>query len=224
MSNARVESTHSPSPDLWAKVFAVVYDPFLWVGERMGMRALRRDLLGQARGRTVELGAGTGLNLAHYRDDIDELLLTEPEAPMRARLEREVRRSGRAARVLDAPAERLPFDDASVDTVVSTLVLCTVDEPDVALREIARVLRPDGQLLFVEHIRSESARLAAWQDRLAGPWRRFAEGCRCNRATLELIRAGDLEIDELRQASWRGMPSIVRPLVAGSARPTHRVG
>jgi SAM-dependent methyltransferase len=223
MSNARVESTHSPSPDLWAKVFAVVYDPFLWVGERMGMRALRRDLLGQARGRTVELGAGTGLNLAHYRDDIDELLLSEPEAPMRARLEREVRRSGRAARVLDAPAERLPFDDASVDTVVSTLVLCTVDEPDVALREIARVLRPDGQLLFVEHIRSESARLAAWQDRLAGPWRRFAEGCRCNRATLELIRAGDLEIDELRQASWRGMPSIVRPLVAGSARPAHRV-
>ena len=81
------------------------------------------------------------------------------------------------------------------------------------------MLRPDGQLLFVEHVRSESARLAAWQDRLAGPWRRFAEGCRCNRATVELIKACDLEVDQVREASWRGMPAIVRPLVAGRARP-----
>lgn len=121
--------------------------------------------------------------------------------------------------MLGAPAERLPFDDGSIDTVVSTLVLCTVDAPDLALREVARVLRPDGQLLFIEHVRSDAARLAAWQDRLAGPWQRFAEGCRCNRATVELIKACDLEVDELREASWRGMPAIVRPLVAGRARP-----
>ena len=81
------------------------------------------------------------------------------------------------------------------------------------------MLRPDGQLLFIEHVRSESARLAAWQDRLAGPWQQFAEGCRCNRATVELIAACDLEVEELREASWRGMPAIVKPLVAGRARP-----
>jgi ubiquinone/menaquinone biosynthesis C-methylase UbiE len=121
--------------------------------------------------------------------------------------------------VLSTGAERLPFDDGSVDTVVSTLVLCTVDAPDVALQEIARVLRPDGQLLFIEHVRSDSARLAAWQDRLVGPWRSFAGGCRCNRATVELIKAGALEIDEVREASWRGMPAIVKPLVTGRARP-----
>jgi SAM-dependent methyltransferase len=203
---------------LWTPVFAALYDPAVWVGERVGMRALRQELLQHAHGRTVELGSGTGLNLPHYPDDLDELILTEPDAAMAARLERRLRRDGRSARVLGAPAERLPFDDHSVDTVVSTLVLCTVGAPDVALREIARVLRPDGQLLFIEHVRSESARLAAWQDRLSGPWRRFAEGCHCNRATIELIEAGELEVDQAREASWRGMPAIVRPLVAGRAR------
>ena len=219
MSNVNSGAPRSSAPGLWALAFAILYDPVLWVGERLGMRAHRQDLLQHARGRTVELGSGTGLNLAHYPDDLDELVLTEPEAPMRARLERKLGRSGRSARVLCAGAERLPFDDGSVDTVVSTLVLCTVDAPDVALQEIARVLRPDGQLLFVEHVRSESARLASWQDRLARPWQRFAEGCRCNRATVELIKACELEVDQLRAASWRAMPPIVRPLVAGRARP-----
>jgi SAM-dependent methyltransferase len=220
MSTVNVKAAPpSPASGLWARTFAVLYDPVLWVSERVGMRACRQELLGHARGRTVELGSGTGLNLPHYPNDLGELILTEPDAAMATRLERRLRRSGRSARVLSAPAERLPFDDSSVDTVVSTLVLCTVDAPDVALREIARVLRPDGQLLFIEHVRSESARLAAWQDRLAGPWQRFAEGCRCNRATVELIAACDLEVDRLREGSWRGMPAIVRPLVTGRARP-----
>jgi len=214
--NAKAPASSAPGP--WTRAFAGLYDPVVWVGERVGMRARRQELLRHARGRTVELGSGTGLNLPHYPEDLGELILTEPDAAMTARLERKLRRSGRSARVLDAPAERLPLADGSVDTVVSTLVLCTVDAPDLALREVARVLRPYGQLLFVEHVRSASPRLAAWQDRLAGPWRRFAEGCRCNRATVELIEASDLEIAELREASWRGMPGIVKPLVVGRAR------
>ncbi len=138
---------------------------------------------------------------------------------MRALLERRVRRSGASARVLGAPAERLPFADGSIDTVISTLVLCTVEAPDVALREVRRVLRPDGQLLFLEHVRSESPMLASWQDRLERPWRRFAEGCRCNRATVELIKECGLRLDHAGEASWHGMPPIVRPLVEGRARP-----
>ena len=136
---------------------------------------------------------------------------------MRVRLEKRLGRSSRRARLVDAGAERLPFADGSVDTVVSTFVLCTVEAPDLALREIARVLRPDGQLLFIEHVRSESPTLAYWQDRLAGPWRRFAQGCRCNRATAELIRTCGLELAHVSGASWRAMPPIVRPLVAGQA-------
>jgi SAM-dependent methyltransferase len=166
----------------------------------------------------VEIGSGTGLNLPHYPDDLDELVLTEPDAAMRSRLRKGIRRSGRRARVVDAPAHRLPFADGSVDTVVSTFVLCTAEAPDLALREIVRVLRPDGQLLFIEHVRSESPRLARWQDRLARPWCRFARGCRCNRATAELIATFGFELDHRRDASWRGMPPIVRPLIVGRAR------
>ena len=207
-----------PVSDLrpWARVFAAIYDPFLWIGERAGMRRHRRDLLTQARGRTLEIGSGTGLNLARYPDDLDELVLAEPDPSMRKRLQTAVRRGEHKARVIDAPAEQLPFADASIDTVVSTLVLCTVDAPALALREIGRVLRPNGQLLFIEHVRSDSPLLARWQDRLAGPWQRFAEGCRCNRATLELMNACGFQL-EARRAAWRAMPPIIRPLAIGRA-------
>jgi SAM-dependent methyltransferase len=217
VESGTVQAAAATEADLWARAFAVLYDPFLWVGERAGLGALRRDLLRRARGRTLELGSGTGLNLGHYPEDLDELILTEPEAAMRARLERRLRRIGRQGHVLGASAERLPFEDGTFDTVVSTLLLCTVPEPDLALREIARVLRPGGRLLFLEHVRSESPRLAKWQDRLAGPWRRFAEGCHCNRDTIELIRGCGLELGHMQAASWRAMPPIVRPLVAGVA-------
>jgi SAM-dependent methyltransferase len=201
----------------WARASAVLYDPIMWAGERAGLRTQRKALLSRARGRTLEIGAGTGLNLPHYPDDVDELVLVEPDAAMRSRLQKRLSRSGQETRLVDAPAERLPFPSGSVDTVVSTLVLCTIDAPDVALREIARVLRPDGQLLFLEHVRSELPALARWQDRLAGPWRRFARGCRCNRATAELITTCGLKLEQTREASWHAMPPIVRPLIAGRA-------
>jgi SAM-dependent methyltransferase len=207
----------------WARGFARLYDPFLWVGERAGLSAQRKDLLGRARGRTVEIGSGTGLNLQHYPDDLDELILVEPDAEMRSRLEKRVFRSGRPAKLVDAPAERLPFEDGSVDTVVSTFVLCTVDAPDRALREIMRVLRPDGQLLCIEHVRSESPTLAYWQDLLAEPWRRFARGCRCNRQIAELISTCGLEFEYVQAAAWHGMPPIVRPLIAGRAQISAQV-
>jgi len=201
----------------WGRAFALLYDPFVWVGERAGLRAHRRALLSRARGRTIEIGSGTGLNLPHYPGDLDDLVLAEPDASMRLRLKQRLHRRGRRTQLVDAPAERLPFPDGSVDTVVSTLVLCTVDAPDVALEEIARVLRPGGQLLFLEHVRSESPALARWQDRLAGPWRGFARGCRCNRAIAELITTCGFELELTCVTSWRGMPPIVRPIIVGRA-------
>jgi SAM-dependent methyltransferase len=219
MTTITDQTTAPVDAGAWGRLSAALYNPVLWAGEVAGMSAHRRDLLTLARGRTLELGSGTGLNLPHYPHDVDELLLAEPAGPMRRRLEDTVRRSVTAATVLDAPAERLPVPDSSVDTVVSTLVLCTVDEPVVVLDEIRRVLRPDGQLLFLEHVRSDSARLARWQDRLETPWRRFAVGCRCNRATLAVIEAAGFSVRRRRAAKWRGMPPIVRPLVMGSATP-----
>jgi SAM-dependent methyltransferase len=215
----RMIDTTIPTPGrarLWSRIFAVIYDPSLWIGELSGMRRRRRELLRTATGRTLEIGGGTGLNLAHYPADLPELIVAEPEATMRQRLEERVARAGSRVRVLDAPAERLPLADDSIDTVVSTLVLCTVDDPAAALSEIVRVLRPGGQLLFIEHVRSQSHGLAWCQDRLARGWQRFAEGCRCNRPTARLMAASGLSV-EARDATWRAVPPIVRPLITGRA-------
>jgi ubiquinone/menaquinone biosynthesis C-methylase UbiE len=206
----------SPPSRPWLRIMARVYDPFVWLGETAGMRNRRRELLANARGRVVELGAGTGLNIAHYPDAVTDLVLTEPDEAMRGRLARRLRGLGRVARIVDAPGERLPLADASVDTVVSTLVLCTVDDPERTLGEIARVLRPDGQLLFVEHVRASSRFLAACQDFFLRPWRSFGGGCHCNRATVELMRACGFAV-AAEDFVWRGMPAIVHPLVAGRA-------
>jgi ubiquinone/menaquinone biosynthesis C-methylase UbiE len=202
--------------ETWMRVFAHIYDSLLWLGEIAGMRHRRRDLLADARGRVVEIGAGTGLNLGHYPDEVTELILTEPDAAMRRRLDRRLQSTARVARIVDAPAERLPLADASVDTVVSTLVLCTVDDPERTLGEIARVLRAGGQLLFVEHVRAESRLLAACQDYLFRPWRAFACGCCCNRRTVELMRDNGFDV-AADAAVWRAMPAIVRPIVIGRA-------
>jgi ubiquinone/menaquinone biosynthesis C-methylase UbiE len=201
----------------WEHVFSLVYDPFLWIAERGGMGRRRKDLLAQARGRVLELGAGTGLNIPYYPDVVEELVLTEPSAPMIPKLERRVRRSGRDCTVVAAGAEALPFEDDSFDTVVSTLVLCTVDDPRAAIEEVSRVLRPGGRLLFLEHVRSDSKRLARWQDRLHRPWHAFAAGCHANRPTVELLRQSPLRVDAVERDRWSWMPALVHPLAIGSA-------
>lgn len=195
---------------------AAIYDAFLALGERRGMRATRRDLLSGARGRVLEIGAGTGLNLSHYPDAIDELVLVEPSAPMADRLEARRAKLGRRAHIVAAPAETLPFGDGSFDTVVSTLVLCTVHDPDAALAEVRRVLRPGGRLLFCEHVRSDTPRLSRWQDRLADAWAAVADGCRCNRETLDTI-SSHMRITTVDRLIWRGMPQLVHPVIVGEA-------
>ena len=195
---------------------AAIYDAFLALGERRGMRATRRGLLSGARGRVLEIGAGTGLNVSHYPDEIDELVLAEPSAPMADRLEARRAKLGCRAHIVAAPAEALPFDDSSFDTVVSTLVLCTVHDPDAALAEVRRVLRPGGRFLFCEHVRSDSPRLSRWQGRLADAWAAVADGCRCDRETFETI-SSHMRVTTLDRLIWRGMPRLVHPVIVGEA-------
>lgn len=197
----------------WARGFALLYEPFLWVGEELGMRRHRSSLLAGARGRVLEVGAGTGLNLSHYPGHLIELILTEPDSSMYRRL---LRRAGGRATVVAAPAHRLPFADASFDTVVSTLVLCTVEDPAATLREIRRVLRRDGQLLLIEHVRSRARSLAALQRLLRRPWASFARGCRCDQETLEILETCGFR-STVRPARWHAMPPIVAPLLVGHA-------
>ncbi|MFN8042022.1 MAG: class I SAM-dependent methyltransferase [Mycobacterium sp.] len=204
---------------LYSHVFARVYDPFLALGERSGMRDLRRETLAAARGRVLEIGAGTGLNLKLYPGAVTAITLAEPDAPMAARLRRRVSGASHPVEVVQAPAEQLPFADGSFDTVVSTLVLCTVADMAASLREIGRVLAPGGQLLFVEHVRAGHGRLVRWQERLHEPWRRFACGCHCNRDTAVALRDNGFAVERVQEHRWRRMPRIVQPLLAGIASP-----
>lgn len=199
----------------WGRFFASVYERAIGASEEAGMRERRRALIAGASGRTVELGAGTGLNFAHYPDAVDELILTEPFPPMAKQLRERARER---ATVIEAPAERLPLPDGSADTVVSTLVLCTVDDVPATLAEIARILRPGGQLLFAEHVRSEDPRVARRQDRWMRPWKFIGHGCRCNRDTLAAIAASPLEVGSVEHGEIPKATSIVRPLIVGSAR------
>lgn len=198
----------------WGRMFAWGYDWFLSASEKAGLRDMRRELLAEARGRTLEVGAGTGLNADLYPDSVTELVLSEPDRFMAGRL----RAKHPSAQVTEAPAEDLPFEDDAFDTVVVTLVLCTVPDPPSALREISRVLKPGGRFLFLEHVRADDPKLARWQDRLHRPWYLFGDGCNCNRDTLAAIEASPLTVERSERGSVPKAVPLVRPLLRGAAR------
>ena len=203
----------------WGRGFAALYDRALSRVEEGGLREERHALLARANGRVLELGAGTGLNLDHYPRSLKRLVLTEPDPHMAKRLRAHAAEAGVNAEIVEAPGEQLPFEDDSFDTVVSTLVLCTVPDLSGTLAEIARVLKKGGRLLFIEHVRSEDERLARWQDRLHGPWKFIGKGCNCNRDTLSAIRAW-LEVEDARHGELPASPPLTRPKIFGSARAT----
>ncbi|HEX5526142.1 MAG TPA: class I SAM-dependent methyltransferase [Solirubrobacterales bacterium] len=202
----------------WGRLFSAFYDRGFEATEEAGLRDMRRELLAGARGRVLELGAGTGLNLRHYPEAIESLTLVEPDPHMTKQLRQKL--APDQAELVEAPAERLPFEDDSFDTAVVTLVLCTVPDPAAALAEIARVLKPDGRFLFLEHVRSRNPKLARWQDRLETPWRFLGDGCHCNRDTAAAIGAAGFEVGDLEHDALPKAPPIVRPLIHGSATPT----
>jgi ubiquinone/menaquinone biosynthesis C-methylase UbiE len=209
---------------LWGPLFARGYDAFTKSTEDAGLRDKRQALLARAEGRTLEIGAGTGANLELYPTSVTELVLTEPDEHMRRRLEEKLAAVGRPAEIVDASAERLPFPDASIDTAVATLVLCTIPDPDAALGEIARVLKPGARLLFLEHVRAGDPGAARWQDRLERPWGWFGRGCHPNRDTLATIETSVLEVAKVEPDRMPKAPPIVRPMVVGEARSPTRAG
>jgi ubiquinone/menaquinone biosynthesis C-methylase UbiE len=208
---------------LRSRFFAATYDRQMAKVEKAGLRAHRESLLAQASGRVLEIGAGTGGNLPFYGPGVESLTMTEPEIPMLRRLERKGHDSASRATVLRAPAEDLPFDDDSFDVAVSTLVLCGVDDQPRALRELRRVLRPGGRLLFIEHVRSVDSKLARKQDRMNAV-NRFMVGCECNRPTLSTIEAGGFDVTTIEHTTAEKIPKWVSPLIVGSATSTPGVG
>jgi ubiquinone/menaquinone biosynthesis C-methylase UbiE len=175
----------------------------------------RTELVAGLRGRVLEVGAGTGLNFQLYPSGV-EVVAVEPEPNMMRLARRRVAESGFGVRLLRAAAESLPFPDASFDAAVTSLVLCSVGDPDAAARELRRVLRPGGELRVFEHVRSENPRHARWQDWLTPVWRRFSAGCHPNRDTAATLGTAGFAVDVRRVPI--GPPSPARPHILGVAR------
>ena len=157
------------------------------------MGGRRKRLLRGARGAVLEIGGGTGANLPYY-GDVGRVTVVEPDPYMCKRLLPKSRVARVPVEVSAAGAEVLPFPDGSFDTVVSTLVLCTVPDQGLALGEIRRVLRPDGRLLFIEHVRA-SGSMTRWQDRIEPLWRRLLAGCHPNRDTVAAMGRAGFELE-----------------------------
>jgi ubiquinone/menaquinone biosynthesis C-methylase UbiE len=203
---------------LRSRIFAAVYDPMMRPAEKGELGRLRDEVVGKARGAVLEIGAGTGLNLPRYHD-VERLVASEPEEPMRRRL---LGRAGAATvpvEVVAAPAEALPFDDGEFDTVVSTLVLCSVDDPEAAVREVRRVLKPGGRFVFLEHGGADGKR-AEWQRRLDGVWSAVNAGCHLTRNVTDALASADFRTEELRVLEPRPVPSIILPFRLGTAVAT----
>ncbi|MDA8358183.1 MAG: class I SAM-dependent methyltransferase [Actinomycetota bacterium] len=199
------------------RVFAAVYDRLNAGAERTWLGKRRADLVARATGQVLEIGAGTGANLAHYRD-VERVVAAEPDPAMRARLRSRLDRAAVPVKVSDAPAEHLGLRDASIDTVVCTLVLCSVADPDATLAELRRVLRPGGQLLVLEHVRGEGRR-ARWQDRVTPLWRRVGAGCHPNRDTVAAIERAGFHLEHQERFDPPRVPAIIRPFVEVVAGP-----
>ena len=201
---------------LRSTLFALVYDRQMAKTEQAGLGTLRHDLLAGLSGHVLEIGGGTGANLPSYGPGVESLTITEPEPPMLRRLERKVGAETRAIKVLRAPAEDLPFNDGTFDVVVSTLVLCGVDDQPRALREVRRVLRPGGKLVFFEHVRGDDPRTARLQDRMN--WlNRLLVCCECNRPTLRTIQETGFTITGIEHTDLPRAPKFARPSIRGTA-------
>jgi SAM-dependent methyltransferase len=208
----------------WGRGFSALYDRALKATEENGLRDTRREVLAEASGRTIDIGAGTGANIGLFPESVTELALAEPDPHMAKRLRERLAKSGERGEIVEAPAQSLPFEDSSFDTAVFTLVLCTIPDPAAALAEAARVLRPGGRLLFVEHVRAQEPGLARWQDRLEKPWRFLADGCHCNRDTVAAIEASPLSLERVERGGLPKALPIVRPLAWGRAKLPERSG
>ena len=196
--------------------FAMTYDRMMGKTEEAGVRDMRKRLLADAKGRVLEIGSGTGANVPWYGPEVESLTMTEPSTPMVRRLERRLTELGSAATVLRAPAEDLPFESGTFDVAVSTLVLCGVDDQPRALRELRRVLRPGGALLFFEHVRAEDAKRARQQDKMN--WlNRIVVRCDCNRPTLASIERAGFTVTTLEHTTFPKAPAFVSPVIIGVA-------
>jgi len=179
------------------RMFAKGYDFFMRPLEKKRFKEIREELLVKANGCVLEIGSGTGINFPLYKS-VKKVVATEPSTYMIERSQEKLKQSPVKIEIVQAGAEKLPFPDNSFDTVVATLVLCTIPNPNQAMIEMLRVCKPGGKLLFFEHVKMDNQFLACLQEVLTPAWKKICDGCCLNRDTLTLIKGNDLLINEIK--------------------------
>jgi len=203
---------------LFQHLFAAAYDPVMSSLERGRLGEKRRELLADLSGEVLDVGAGTGANLAHLPSTVRRVIAVESDPAMARRLQQRALDHPADIEVVGAAAEALPLPDRCVDVVVTTLVLCTVQDPQAAVSELHRVLRPGGRLVVIEHVVDPAPRRARRQERLTPAWRVVARGCHLDRDTLTTLARGGFDVSGV--GSWelsRRGPTV--PAITGVARP-----
>ena len=202
------------------RLMASFYDRMMRGSEEACLREWRRILLEPVQGKVLEVGAGTGVNLSLYPESVTQLVMSEPDAPMRAKLAQRLEDDGAEtwAEMSDGSLDSLPFSDGSFDFVTCMLVLCSVPDLHRAVGEIRRVLVPGGRLVFLEHVAAEGRtdRLK-WQRRLEPLWRRFSGNCHLTRETERAILDSGFDMEQIKRESMRKAMPIVRPCIRGCA-------
>lgn len=189
-----------------------------WVLRGARFQTERRRLLVAAHGNVVEIGFGTGLNLPHYPRTVTALYAVDPTPLLPDRVAQRVASAPFPVHLRHVTAEELPYDDRTFDCAVSTFTLCTIPDPLRSLREVRRVLKPNGRFLFLEHGRSDDPATARWQDRLNPLQCRLACGCNLNRRIDRLVIEAGLRIEQLDRDVLPGVPRIGGELYRGIAR------
>jgi ubiquinone/menaquinone biosynthesis C-methylase UbiE len=201
--------------------FARMYERISAESERRGTAELRDRVLAGLIGRVIEVGAGNGMNFAHYPNTVTEVVAVEPDNHLRGLAEEAAARAAASVHVVAGHATALPADDASFDAAITSLVLCSFPDVPAALTEIRRVLKPGGELRFFEHVRSANPLFGLLEDAITPLWLRVGGGCHPNRDITAAIRAAGFDIGELDRFSYaplRFYPSHAH--ILGRARPT----
>lgn len=180
------------------KWFPKLYDTLMGPFERRGLGTIRRQLIQKASGEVLEIGSGSGLNFPFYIH-AKKVTAIEPEPLMRRLSLTRAQQAHVNIELISAKAEKLPFPDNHFDTVVGTLVFCTIPDPIMALEEIRRVCKPDGQLFLFEHVKIDHPFLGPLQNRLTPLWRRLCDGCHLNRPTLGWVEQAGFNVIQVKR-------------------------
>jgi len=205
-------------------ITALFYDRCMAKAEEACLKEWRHELLKQVSGEVLEIGAGTGASIRFYSDKVTKLVLTEPDKHMRKLLKEKVKNLDlENVGVANGTAEHIEADDESFDYVVTSLVCCSVTDLKVCLHEIGRVLRPEGRLVFLEHVAAaDGTSRRWWQNRINPIWKTLNGNCHLNRETEQAILAEGFEIIQIERESMRKALSIVRPTIRGIAKKPNK--